>query len=179
MEKTKSFAKRKPSQRAGAKPLSTTGSKPRAAAKGEANADAAPRPFAGPAAVEDAAPVEALAVPSSPEATPSPEMAEAIAGAAPVVTAPKLRLESSLEIKDVEEVHRGLVAALAGGVALTVDISRVGAVDTAGVQLLMAFQSEASRRGMPVQFCGESAALTHALTVLGLRAAIRIATAHE
>lgn len=174
MEKTKSSAKRKPSQRAAAKPLSTAGSKPRAAAKGEADAGVVPRPFAGPAAVEDAAPVEALAVHSSPDATPSLQMAEAIVGAAPGVTAAKLRLESSLEIKDVEEVHRGLVAALAGGAALTVDISRVGAVDTAGVQLLMALQSEASRRGVSVRFCGESAALTHALSVLGLGAAIRI-----
>jgi ABC-type transporter Mla MlaB component len=117
-----------------------------------------------------------------------PEMAHAsvdsrdAAGAAPPLDAAtglaaKVYLESSLEIKDVEDAHRQLMALLARTSAVAVDVSRVGAVDTAGVQLLLAFQSEAVNRGVAVAFCGESAALKHALSALGLSDAFRMAVA--
>jgi ABC-type transporter Mla MlaB component len=122
---------------------------PRAAAVMTAHADVSPL-----AATESAAPVDA-AVAASSDAT--------------------VYLESSLEIKDVEEAYRQLMATLARRTAVTVDVSRVGAVDTAGVQLLLAFQSEAVHLGVPVAFCGESAALTHALAVLGLRDTLHMA----
>jgi len=80
-----------------------------------------------------------------------------------------VQLEPSLEIKDAEGVHRLLLAALGDGRTVTVDVGRVQAVDTAGAQLLLAFQGEASRRGVTVDFRGESAPLTHTLAVLGLR----------
>jgi len=104
------------------------------------------------------------------------------AGAAPPLDAAtgsdaKVYLESSLEIKDVEDAHRQLMALLARTSAVAVDVSRVGAVDTAGVQLLLAFQSEAVNRGVSVAFCGESPALKHALTALGLSDALRMAVA--
>jgi len=98
---------------------------------------------------------------------------------APADTSSKIYLEPSLEIKDVEVAHRRLMAILAFGTALTVDLSRVAAVDTAGAQLLVAFQSEAAKRGMSLEFCGESAALTHALTMLGLRDAVQIAISRD
>ena len=88
-------------------------------------------------------------------------------------------MDSSLEIKDVENVHERLVATLVRGVAVTLDVGRLGAVDTAGVQLLVAYQSEAAKRGVPVKFCGESPPLTHALTVLGLGTVIRLEAAHD
>jgi anti-anti-sigma regulatory factor len=84
-------------------------------------------------------------------------------------------LEPSLQIKDVEEAHRQLMEMLAGDGVLTVNISRVSAVDTAGIQLLLAFQTEVVKRGVSLEFRGESAAITHALTALGLRDAMRIA----
>src|SRR5882757_7832552 len=104
------------------------------------------------------------------------------AGAAPPLDAAtgsdaKVYLESSLEIKDVEDAHPQLMALLARTSAVAVDVSRVGAVDTAGVQLLLAFQSEAVNRGVSVAFCGESPALKHALTALGLSDALRMAVA--
>jgi anti-anti-sigma regulatory factor len=80
-----------------------------------------------------------------------------------------VQLEPGLEIKDAEGVHRLLLAALGDGRAVTVDVGRVHAVDTAGAQLLLAFQGEASRRGVTIEFRGESAPLTHTLAVLGLR----------
>jgi anti-anti-sigma regulatory factor len=89
-----------------------------------------------------------------------------------------VRLEPGLEIKDAEGVHRLLLAALDDGRAVTVDVGRVHAVDTAGAQLLLAFQGEASRRGVTVKFCGESARLTHTLAVLGLRDKFPFAVPH-
>jgi anti-anti-sigma regulatory factor len=89
-----------------------------------------------------------------------------------------VQLEPGLEIKDAEGVHRLLLAALGDGRAVTVDVGRVHAVDTAGAQLLLAFQGEASRRGVIVEFRGESAPLTHTLAVLGLRDKISFAVPH-
>jgi anti-anti-sigma regulatory factor len=89
-----------------------------------------------------------------------------------------VQLEPGLEIKDAEGVHRLLLAALGDGRAVTVDVGRVHAVDTAGAQLLLAFQGEAGRRGVTVDFRGESAPLTHTLAVLGLRDKFLFAVPH-
>jgi len=89
-----------------------------------------------------------------------------------------VQLEPGLEIKDAESVHRLLLAALGDGRAVTVDVGRVHAVDTAGAQLLLAFQGEASRRGVTVNFRGESVRLTHTLAVLGLRDKFPFAVLH-
>jgi anti-anti-sigma regulatory factor len=90
----------------------------------------------------------------------------------------RVQLEPGLEIKDAEGVHRLLLAALGDGRAVTVDVGRVHAVDTAGAQLLLAFQGEASRRGVTIEFRGESAPLTHTLAVLGLRDKFLFAVPH-
>ena len=94
------------------------------------------------------------------------------AAAGPGPAAARLELEAGLEIKDVEAVHRRLTAAFAGASALTVDLSRVAAIDTAGVQLLLALQRSAGRDQRPLTFTGGSAVLTHALGVLGLEHAL-------
>ncbi len=84
---------------------------------------------------------------------------------------PSVRLEHSLQIKDVEEAHRRLMAALAQGPSMILDMGKLATVDTAGVQLLLSFRIEAAKRGVQVEYRGESAAFTQALAVLGLRAA--------
>ena len=86
-----------------------------------------------------------------------------------------VQLEPGLEIKDVEGVHRLLLAALRHGRAVTVDVGRVHSVDTAGAQLLLAFHGEASRRGVTIEFRGESAPLIHTLAVLGLHGKLPLA----
>jgi anti-anti-sigma regulatory factor len=90
-------------------------------------------------------------------------------------TGTKVYLEPGLEIKDVEKVHQVLARTLARGLGVTVDVGRVVAIDTAGVQLLLAFQSEAVKRGVPAEFCGDSPALARALTVLGLGGKLPVA----
>jgi ABC-type transporter Mla MlaB component len=153
MEKMKSTRKRKSSRPVGGKAVATASTKSRAAAH------TSPAANASPDADSNASSVESTAVEASVNR--------------------KFHLDPSLEIKDVEDVHKRLMARLARGAAVTVDVSRVGAVDTAGVQLLVAFQGEAVKRGVPVEFCGLSTALTHALAVLGLGATVRIASVHD
>jgi anti-anti-sigma regulatory factor len=79
-----------------------------------------------------------------------------------------ISLEPRLEIRDVEAAHRRLIEAAAGATALSVDVSRVTAIDTAGAQLLLALVREAERRGMSLEFSGKSSALEGALASLGL-----------
>jgi anti-anti-sigma regulatory factor len=111
-----------------------------------------------------------------PPATPT--VSAAMSPADDASTGIVVQLEPGLEIKDAEGVHRLLLAALGDGRAVTVDVGRVHAVDTAGAQLLLAFQGEASRRGVTVEFRGHSAPLTHTLTVLGLRGKFLFAVPH-
>ncbi len=82
----------------------------------------------------------------------------------------------NLEIKDVEDAKQRLMAAFATGTPVKIDVGRVNAIDTAGVQLLLAFQGEAAKRGVAVEISGESAPLRHALSVLGLRGKLQIAS---
>jgi len=84
-----------------------------------------------------------------------------------------LHLGAGLEIKDVESVHKQLTSMLERGPSVTLDISHVAAMDTAGVQLLLAFQSEAATRGVAIDYSGRSNAFTHALTAVGLGDAVR------
>jgi ABC-type transporter Mla MlaB component len=186
MEKIKSTKKRKPARRVGGKSaaaasrkaavvaLKSSGANTQPDASASAGANPNTSPDANVGAEVNANTSQGANVNADANAGPVESAAAAEAGANT-----KFHLEPSLEIKDVEDVHKRLMARLARGVAVTVDISRIGAVDTAGVQLLVAFQSEAVKRGVSVEFCGHSIALTHALTVLGLGATVPIASAHD
>jgi ABC-type transporter Mla MlaB component len=83
-------------------------------------------------------------------------------------------LDASLQIKDVEQAHRRLLAALGGASSVSVDVSPIDVIDTAGLQLLLALQRGAASGGVPVEFHGESAALSQALSILGLRDALKL-----
>jgi anti-anti-sigma regulatory factor len=83
-----------------------------------------------------------------------------------------LRLEPSLQIKDVEAARQSLAHCLAGESPIRIDVSGIATVDTAGVQLLLAVRREGAHGGVSVQYCGESPALAHALKLLGLTEAV-------
>ncbi len=83
-----------------------------------------------------------------------------------------LRLESSLRIGEVEARRDMLLRQLDRGEPLRIDVGALQSVDTAGVQLLLAFRQEADRRGIPVDYCGESPELFNALRLLGLGDAV-------
>lgn len=91
---------------------------------------------------------------------------------------PVLQLEY-LEIKDVEDAKLRLLEALDGNAAVCIGVGRVTTVDTAGVQLLLAFKAEAATRGIAVEIYGESAPLNAAITLLGLRDQLQIASRRD
>jgi len=83
-----------------------------------------------------------------------------------------LRLEPSLRIGEVETRRDMLLRLLDRREPVRIDVSALQSVDTAGVQLLLAFRREADRRGIPVDYCGESPELLNALRLLGLADAV-------
>ena len=179
MTTTKTSGKRKSST--GAKPKRTTASATRAV------------PAVNPAipTVSPAAPTVSPAVVPVPSPAAEANSVSAAAGVTAVTAAAAaqtngevgatlhVQLEPSLEIKDAEDVHRLLSAALVERRAIAVDVGRVQAVDAAGAQLLLAFQGEASRRGVTIEFRGESAPLVHTLAVLGLRDKLSFVVPHD
>jgi len=102
----------------------------------------------------------------------SPKKAPPAPAETPAEPASVLHLEN-LEIKDVEAAKQHLLVILARGTPVTLDVARVGVIDTAGVQLL-AFHGEAAKRGIAVEFSGQSPPLRHALSVLGLQDRLQI-----
>lgn len=88
-------------------------------------------------------------------------------------------LDANFEIQNLEEVRRDLIESLARGLPVTVDLSRVVTIDTAGVQLLIALRNAAPKHGVSVEFKGESAALSNALAMLGLHGALPVAPRHD
>jgi anti-anti-sigma regulatory factor len=83
-----------------------------------------------------------------------------------------LELGTSLRIQDVEAGHRLLERTLKGPAPIRIDLSRLVDIDTAGVQLLIAYYREATRLGIDVHFMSEATALTEALRLLGLSGAL-------
>jgi ABC-type transporter Mla MlaB component len=90
----------------------------------------------------------------------------------PDVVRAGIALGARLEIRDVEEVHRALLDSLNREGSLTIDVSKLTAIDTAGVQLLLAVRCEGVRRGLAVELCGVSGVLDRASSLLGVCAAL-------
>ncbi len=87
-------------------------------------------------------------------------------------------LPATLSIQTIAQSAASLRERLARPGALTVDLSRVLNVDTAGIQTLLAFCNEAPQRGLTLEIRGQSAALTQALAGLGLQGQIPAASSH-
>ena len=92
----------------------------------------------------------------------------------PTSGVPVVTLPASLAVRDVAEVAQRLRAAIAGG-ALVVDASAVAAVDTAGLQLLLAAERSARERGISTRWLGTSEVLKRAAAALGLGHAVGFA----
>ena|ERR1700690_259237 len=88
-------------------------------------------------------------------------------------------LDPNFEIQNLEETRRELIESLGRGLPVTIDVSRISSIDTAGVQLLVALRNAAPKHGVNVEFRGESAALSSALVMLGLQDAIPLAPRHD
>jgi phospholipid transport system transporter-binding protein len=79
-----------------------------------------------------------------------------------------IKLGASLRIQDVEAGHRLLARTLDEGTPVRIDLGELTDVDTAGVQLLIAYGREAARRGIEVRWSGETPVLLNALRLLGM-----------
>ncbi len=80
----------------------------------------------------------------------------------------RIHLESRLEIRDVAAVYALFLAAFDRTGEIIVDVASLEAIDTAGMQLLLALRREAANRGVVVQFAGHSSALSESLAAVGL-----------
>ncbi len=92
------------------------------------------------------------------------------APAAPVETVATgpIVLDETLGIAACRELHGRLKTAVAGGGAITLDASRVDAVDTAGLQVLVALARSLRQAGRTLSWQGVSTPLRSAAEVLAL-----------
>jgi anti-anti-sigma regulatory factor len=79
------------------------------------------------------------------------------------------QLPATLQVQQVTQELQRLTGAFDNRRPVTLDAAALTAVDTAGVQLLMALTREGARQGIPVRIQGESPALRAALRLLGVR----------
>lgn len=79
-------------------------------------------------------------------------------------------LDRYLEIAQAAQLHSGLRPALMAGAPLVLNAGRVERIDTAAIQVLVAFCRTARARAIPLQVRAVSAALRNAVTLLGLPA---------
>jgi anti-anti-sigma factor len=79
-----------------------------------------------------------------------------------------LRLAGSLEIREVDELHRALRDFLSGESKPVIDLSAVESCDTAGLQLLVSARKTAERAGKPFRLTGIPVAVSDAAASLGV-----------
>lgn len=79
-----------------------------------------------------------------------------------------LRLQGELNIYTAMETKERLLAALAAGDALDIDLSGVTEMDTSGVQLLILAKREAARQGKRLALSGHSPAAMDLIDLFNL-----------
>lgn len=80
----------------------------------------------------------------------------------------RLALAGELTIFTAQACKEQLLAALAGGEAVEVDLSAVTEIDSAGLQLLIAAKREAAARNQALQFAGHSSPVVDLLDLCNL-----------
>lgn len=83
-------------------------------------------------------------------------------------TRPALTLEASCTLRDAVDMQFQLLTAPGGSKQTDIDGSQVEKIDTAGLQLLVAFAQLSRKAGKPLNWCGVSDALARASQSLGL-----------
>ena len=124
------------------------------------------RVAAKPASRRSARPQAAAALVAAAGA-PVPAAGTAKPAATAARAAGKLRLGSSLSIREVGERAAQLKALFTAGSAV-VDAGELESVDTAGLQLLLAAAAAARRRGLTLKLLGAGGLHTGAADALGL-----------
>jgi anti-anti-sigma regulatory factor len=83
-----------------------------------------------------------------------------------------IRLDETADVSSAAELRETLLAALARGGPLAVDLAQAGRADTAVFQLLLAFAAAARQRGIALEWRGSSAAFEASAELLGVRGAL-------
>lgn len=86
------------------------------------------------------------------------------------MAATEIRIDcgEQLDISAAGGLHTELSGALDRGQPVSIDVSRLDQVDTAGAQLLLAFTREAGKKGIRVDWLGDPACLRDAAQRLGV-----------
>lgn len=92
---------------------------------------------------------------------------------------PSIHLEGSLLIQDVEAGRERLLGAFSSEGPITIDLSGLVTVDSAGIQLLLAARHEAGNLGRTLEFTGATSRFDDAVGLLGLCEALFGALRHE
>ena len=80
----------------------------------------------------------------------------------------RFAFDDELTIVTAAEHRERLLAALADGTGLRVDLSGVSDLDTAGLQVLLLARNEGDRLGLPVAFADPSPAVAEVLALTRL-----------
>ncbi len=86
------------------------------------------------------------------------------------VSASRLRVEGDLTIYEAVALKAALMAALVDSPMLEIDLSDVGEIDTAGLQILLLIKNEAESRGRDIRFIQHSPAVREVLEMCDLAA---------
>jgi anti-anti-sigma factor len=89
----------------------------------------------------------------------------------------RIDLEGELTIYTAAELKEKFSASLLAGQPLAIDLSQVGEMDTAGLQLLLLAQRESAARQQPVTFLKPSQAVLDTLQLCGLSDLVQSADA--
>ncbi|GAA0463496.1 hypothetical protein Ade02nite_30250 [Paractinoplanes deccanensis] len=84
------------------------------------------------------------------------------------MTVRRIVADDELTIVTAAEHRERLLAALAEGDGVRVDLSAVGEIDTAGLQVLLLARNEGERLHVPVEFADPSPAVTDVLALTRL-----------
>lgn len=74
-------------------------------------------------------------------------------------TVTRIDIEGEMSIFTAAALKQRLLDALVAGKEVEVDLTRVGEMDSAGIQLMVAAKREAAARNMPLRFTGHSPAV--------------------
>ena len=88
-------------------------------------------------------------------------------------------LAAECTVADAGTLKSGLSKLLDDAASVSVDISAVQRIDTAGIQILTAFVLDRMVQDREVEWCGYAPALTAAATLLGLNSILKLPTAEE
>lgn len=106
-----------------------------------------------------------------------------IGGAGPVAVVPvsaeqgeahTIRLNSNPNLRDAMALKATLIGALDVATAVSIDASAVERIDTATLQLLLAFVRDRQRMNLACQWIGVTTALSEAASMLGLCQALQL-----